>query len=191
MTCLFRHQWLNVNRQQLCLSQIIHTFHKKVLFTLICLHFLSVRMSGHPPGLLSQGDKQSPTVDKKFYNIKYQDPHVGIAVMHTHNPSRCWYACDYHHLHCPNMLIFSKYQDYCLDLHPIPDSFVGQSVKHSYHQPSWWSGEEEAAALTPACPFTHIFCCLLHISTLSLYLWHMCTSYLCWHACKMFTCTVQ
>lgn len=51
-------------------------------------------------------------MDKKFYNIKYQDPHVGIAVMHTHNPSRCWYACDYHHLHCPNMLIFAKYQDY-------------------------------------------------------------------------------
>ena len=69
-------------------------------------------MSGHLPGLLSQGDKQSPTMDKKFYNIKYQDPHVGIAVMHTHNPSRCWYACDYHHLHCPNMLIFAKYQDH-------------------------------------------------------------------------------
>ena len=60
-----------------------------------------------------------------------------------------------------------------LDLHPIPDSFVGQSVKHSYHQPSWQSDEKEAAALTPACSFTHTFCCLLHISTLLLYLGHV------------------
>ena len=58
---------------------------------------------------------------------------------------------------------------------PSPNTrqFVGQSVKHSYHQPSWWSGEKEAAAQTPACSFTHTFCCLLHISTLLLYLWHV------------------
>ena len=55
-----------------------------------------------------------------------------------------------------------------IDLHPLPDSFVGQSMKHSYHQPPWWSGEKEAAAQTPACSFTHTFCCLLHISTLFL-----------------------
>lgn len=130
-------------------------------------------MSGHPPELLSQEDMQSPTMDKKFYNIKYQDLHVGIAVIYTHNPSLCWYACDYHHLHCPNMLIFAKYQDYKLDLHPIPDSFVGQSMKHSYHQLSWWSGEKEAAALTPACSFTHILLSPPHLHSVAIPMTHV------------------
>ena len=36
---------------------------------IICLHFLSVRMSGHLPGFLSQGDKKAPTMENYFYNI--------------------------------------------------------------------------------------------------------------------------
>ena len=146
-------------------------------------------MSGHPPGLLSQGDTQSPTMDKKFYNIKYQDLHVGIPVIHTHNPSLCWYACDYHHLYCPNMFIFAKYQDYLtftqyqtvlLDnlWNTHTTSHLGDQVKKKLLHKLQLVHSHTHSAVSSTSPL----CC---------YTYDTCTSYLCWRACKTFTCTVQ
>ena len=61
-----------------------------------------------------------------------------------------------------------------IDLHPLPDSFVGQSMKHSYHQPPWWSGEKEAAVLTPACSFTHTHSAVSSTSPLCFYTYDTC-----------------